>query len=86
MVDTDLTCPVVRDPKNAGVSDEHPDLAQLEGAHLLANAARTFLDGCGFNDDQILHWSLTYIAQQGSGDVASFVEWIHSFDPCARLV
>ena len=82
MVDTDLTCPVVRDPEVAGVPTEHPDLAQLEGAHLLANAARPFLDECGFTDMQILHWALTYIARHGSGDVESFVSWIHTFDPC----
>jgi hypothetical protein len=85
MVETDLTCPVVRDPKAAGIDTEHPDLAQIEGAHLLANQARPFLQGCGFTDDQVLHWALTYIARQRSGDVTSFVAWIHTFDPCADL-
>jgi hypothetical protein len=85
MVETDLTCPVVQDPERAGIRTKHPDLAQLEGAHLLANAARPFLQGCGFNDEQVLHWALTYIANEGSGDVDSFVAWIHTFDPCANL-
>ena len=85
MVDTDLTCPVVRDPETAGIATEHPDLAQLEGAHLLANAARPFLVECGFSHDQILHWALTYIARVRSGDVESFVAWIHAFDPCTTL-
>ena len=82
MAETDLTCPVVRDPEATGIGTEHPELAQLEGAHLLANAARPFLADCGFTDDQVLHWALTYIARQGSGDVESFVTWIHTFERC----
>lgn len=72
-----ITCPVPREPGEVGVEDETPDLAQIEGAHLLANAARPFLAECGFTERQILHWSLDYIAKEGSGDVESFVEWIH---------
>ena len=83
MADTDLTCPVVRDPESTGVATIHPDLAQLEGAHLLANHARPFLEECGFTDDQILHWALTYVASVGSGDVESFVTWIHTVERCA---
>jgi hypothetical protein len=52
-------------------------MAQLEGAHLLANEARPFLTGCGFTDRHILEWALCYIAEVGSGDVESFVGWIH---------
>jgi hypothetical protein len=85
MVEIDLTCPVVRDPEKAGIATEHPELAQIEGAHLLANQARPFLQGCGFTDDQALHWALTYISRKGSGDLHSFVAWIHTFDPCANL-
>ena len=83
MAESKLTCPAVRDPESLGVDPAHPDLAQLEGAHLLANHARRFLDECGFTDTQILHWALTYIAQQGSGDVESFVAWIHTVERCA---
>ena len=82
MADTDLTCPVVKDPETIGVDTTHPDLAQLEGAHLLANHARTFLEECGFSDEQILHWAISYIRCQGSGDVESFVAWIHTVERC----
>ena len=70
-------CPLPRHPGETGAHDQSPDLAQLEGAHLLANEARTFLTGCGFSDRQVLEWALCYIAEEGSGDVDSFVAWIH---------
>ena len=68
---------VPQHPHEAGVVEEVPELAQIEGAHLLANEARPFLTGCGFTDTQILHWAESYIAKMGSGDVDSFVAWIH---------
>jgi hypothetical protein len=45
---------------------------------MLANAAREFLTGCGFDDSQIDRWAKSYIAEYGSGDVGTFVAWIHS--------
>ena len=71
------TCPLPKYPAETGAHDRAPDLAQLEGAHLLANEARGFLTGCRFSDRQILEWALCYIAEEGSGDVDSFVAWIH---------
>ncbi len=71
------TCPLPKHPAETGAHDQVPDLAQLEGAHLLANEARPFLSGCGFSERQILEWALCYIAEEGSGDVDSFVAWIH---------
>ncbi len=63
-------------PHDVGVPELHPSLAQIEGAHLLANDARDRLRACGFSDDEILEWALTYIALEGSGDVDSFIVWI----------
>lgn len=71
------TCPLPRHPCETGAHDQLPDLGQLEGAHLLANEAREFLTGCGFSHKHILEWALCYIAEEGSGDVESFVAWIH---------
>ena len=71
------SCPIPQHPHEAGVVEEVPELAQIEGAHLLANEARPFLTGCGFTDTQILHWAESYIAKMGSGDGDSFVAWIH---------
>ena len=71
------SCPVPKRPGEYGVDYEVPELAQIEGAHLLANEARPFLKGCGFTDRQILEWADTYISRVGSGDVESFIEWIH---------
>ena len=72
-----LQCPVPHRPREVAVSEDVPDLGQIEGAHLLANEAREFLTGCGFDDRQILKWAEAYIAAEGSGDVESFVAWIH---------
>lgn len=71
------TCPVPKHPHESGVEEAVPELAQIEGAHLLANEARPFLKGCGFTDRQILKWADAYISREGSGDVETFVAWIH---------
>ncbi len=71
------SCPIPSHPHEVGVEEVCPELGQIEGAHLLANAARAFLRGCGFDDDQILEWAETYIAEMGSGTVKTFVAWIH---------
>jgi len=72
-----LSCPIPHHPHDVGVDETCPELAQIEGAHLLANEAREFLRGCGFDDRQILEWAETYIAQECSGTVETFVAWIH---------
>ena len=55
------SCPISDHPHDVGVEEICPELAQIEGAHLLANAAREFLRGCGFDDREILEWAETYI-------------------------
>lgn len=72
------SCPLPKHPCETGPHDQLPDVAQLEGAHLLANVTRSFLAGCGFSDEQVLEWALCYIAEEGSGDVGSFITWIHA--------
>ncbi len=74
---TMTSCPISDHPHDVGVEGTCPELAQIEGAHLLANAVRHFLHGCGFDDRQILEWAEAYIAEVGSGSVESFVRWIH---------
>jgi hypothetical protein len=69
-------CPIVKDPEVFGVDTQVPELAQVEGAYLLANEARPHLAGCNFTERQILAWAETYIATEGSGDVESFLDWI----------
>ena len=71
------SCPITLHPHEMGIEEACPELGQIEGAHLLANAAREFLRDCGFDDDQILEWAETYIAELGSGTVETFVKWIH---------
>lgn len=78
------TCPVPHHPHDVGVEETIPDLAQIEGAHLLANAAREFLRHCGFDDRQILEWADTYIAECGSGTVETFIAWIHECEAAAE--
>ncbi len=71
------SCPVPHRPRDVGVEHRLPDFGRIEGTHLLANEARPFLRDCGFTDDEILEWADAYIATEGSGDVESFVAWIH---------
>lgn len=71
------SCPIPHHPHEVGVAETCPELGQIEGAHLLANEAREFLLGCGFDDRQILEWAEAYIAECGSGTVETFVAWIH---------
>lgn len=63
-------------PRDAGVEERVPELAQIEGARLLANEAAEILGDVGFTEVELEEWALTYIEQEGSGDVASFVAWI----------
>jgi hypothetical protein len=63
-------------PEDAGVKSRVPDLSHTEGAELLANESRDFLNRQGFTDEEIEEWAHTYIADERSGDVTSFVEWI----------
>jgi len=71
------SCPIPHHPHDVGVEETCPELGQIEGAHLLVNESRGFLGGCGFDDRQILEWAEAYIAEQGSGDVNTFIAWIH---------
>lgn len=63
-------------PEEAGVDQKTPDRSRVEGAHLLASQARDRLAREGFAEDQILDWAETYIAEEGSGDVDAFIDWI----------
>ncbi len=71
------SCPVPHRPEDVGVRHDIPDFGHIEGTHLLANEARPFLRDCGFTDDEIIEWADAYIATVGSGDVESFIAWIH---------
>ena len=71
------SCPVPHRLREVGVPHRIPDFGHIEGTHLLANEARPFLRDCGFTDDEILEWADAYIATEGSGDVDSFIAWIH---------
>lgn len=63
-------------PAEHGVQEREPDPMQLEAARLLANDARTRLHDAGFDDDAIERWAITYVAEQGPGDVEGFLTWI----------
>jgi hypothetical protein len=63
-------------PEEAGVENTDPALMQVEGARVLANAARPLLEDAGFETEQVIDWATTYIAEEGSGDVESFITWI----------
>jgi hypothetical protein len=63
-------------PEEEGVPDRSTDPMQLEPARLLANDARVHLRDQGFDDEQILAWATTYVAEYGSGGVEEFLAWI----------
>lgn len=66
-----------REPHEAGVEEETPELAQIEAARLLANDARARLEAEGFSDEQIREWAETYVAKEGgTANVSEFVGWI----------
>ncbi len=71
---TDLT---PTDPEDAGVEEKTPEqLTAIEASRTLADASRSTLCDAGFDDDQIDAWADTFIAEFGSGDVDTFVNWI----------
>jgi hypothetical protein len=65
-------------PHDAGVEETVPELAQIEGARLLANRAAEILGPMGFSELELEEWALAYIEREGSGDLDSFVAWIRS--------
>ena len=64
------------EPHEAGVPEKVADQSHEEGARILADEARDRLKERGFTDQQIREWAETYIADEGSGDVDSFITWI----------
>lgn len=65
-------------PHEAGVAETVPELAQIEGARLLANAAAEVLGEAGFTELELEEWALAYIEREGSGDLESFIAWIRT--------
>lgn len=63
-------------PHDAGIPEEHADRSHMEGARILADQARSELSALGFTAQEIGEWSETYLAEEGSGDVDSFLAWI----------
>lgn len=63
-------------PKDAGLETHVPDFSHVEGAELLANESRDLLRGQGFTDAEIEEWAHTYIADEHTGDLDSFLAWI----------
>jgi len=63
-------------PHDVGVEEQTPDQSHIEGAELLTNEARHILRSRGFTDREIEEWAWTYIADERSGDVGSFLDWI----------
>lgn len=67
-------------PHDAGVDEQTPELAEIEGGRLLANEASGILRELGFTDQEVGEWALTYIATRGSGDLDSFLAWIRDME------
>ncbi len=71
-----MSDPEPKDPREAGVPESEPPLAEIEGARELASDARDRLESKGFTYDQIRRWADTYVTEKGSGDVEAFIAWI----------
>lgn len=63
-------------PQEAGVDDRPPELAQIEGARLLATDAKPRLRAEGFSDRQIEEWADAFVREVGAGDVDGFIDWV----------
>lgn len=63
-------------PQEAGVDDRPPELAQIEGARLLATDAKARLRAEGFSDRQIQEWADAFVREVGAGDVEGFIDWV----------
>lgn len=63
-------------PAEAGVDEKTPDESRVEGAHVLASQARPRLSRQGFDEDEVIRWAETFIAEQGTGDVDAFLTWL----------
>lgn len=64
------------EPREAGVDESRPQLAEIESAELLANHARSRLESQGFEQSQIENWAQAYVREEGPGDVEDFVAWV----------
>jgi hypothetical protein len=65
-------------PRSAGVPEEVPDTSGIEGARLLANEAFPRLKSLGFTRRQVRLWAETYVADEDSGDLESFLAWVRT--------
>ncbi len=65
-------------PRSAGVPEEVPDTSGIEGARLLANEAFPHLKSLGFTRRQVRMWAETYVADEDSGDLESFLTWVRT--------
>ncbi|MFN2590240.1 MAG: hypothetical protein ABR518_05680 [Actinomycetota bacterium] len=63
-------------PAVIGIAPAQPDTAHIEGAHLLADEARSRLTADGFTDDEIMQWADDFVSVERSGDVNEFLSWI----------
>lgn len=64
------------EPREAGVDESRPELAEIESAELLANHARSRLESQGFEQSQIENWAQAYVREHGPGDVEDFISWV----------
>jgi hypothetical protein len=75
-------------PEDEGLVEPELAINEIEGARLLANAARTRLHDDGFNDTQIDAWARTfYTAVLGGideGDVDGLVAFIRAEEASGR--
>ena len=68
-------------PEDEGLVEPELAITEIEGARLLANAARQRLHGDGFNDTEIDAWARTYYTSASDGvdegDVDDLVAFIN---------
>ena len=56
--------------------EQLPRTMDIEAARLLANDARDELEEC--DEEELRRLADTFVAQEGSGDVAAFVRWVRN--------
>lgn len=63
-------------PRDVGVEERVPEIVGIVGARALANEAHDVLGARGFTDEQLRLWAESYLTEEHTGDLETFLEWI----------
>lgn len=67
-------------PSDEGVEERTPDMSRIAAARVLANEAYDLLAPKGFTDEQLRLWAESYLVEEHSGDLETFLEWMAAME------